>query len=103
MKMVKNFILLFLPFCIMTDGFSQKDTISAQYPGGVAAWTSYIMKSLSSSNGHTGIKGKYMVTVKFTVDKFGNVSTVRALNDPGNLGGAIEKRNGCSSQKIKYY
>jgi hypothetical protein len=70
----------------MTESFSQKDTIPAQFPGGIAAWTSYVMKNLNSSgvNNNKGTKGKYAVTVKFTVDKFGNISHARALNDPGN-------------------
>lgn len=83
--MNKNFVLLFLSFCIMTECLSQKDTIPAQYPGGIAAWTRYVMKNLNSgANSNKGTKEKYAVTVMFTVDKFGNVSHVRALNDPGN-------------------
>lgn len=83
--MNKNIVLLFLSFCIITECLSQKDTIPAQYPGGIAAWSRYVIQNLHSGvNGSKGTKKKYVVTVLFTVDKFGNVSNVRTFKDPGN-------------------
>jgi len=88
--MNKYIVLLFISFCLLIECFSQKDTIPAQYPGGIAAWTSYVMKNLNNeTNSSKGTKGKYMVTVLFTVDKFGNVSNVRALKDPAK--GAVQE------------
>ena len=82
--MNKNIVLLFLSFGIMTECLSQKDTIPAQYPGGIAGWTRYVIKNVNNgSNSSKGTKEKYVVTVLFTIDKFGNVSNVRALKDPG--------------------
>lgn len=57
----------------------------AQYPGGTAEWLRYLERNLNrdlpSANGAP--PADYTVTVSFIVDRQGNVSDVRAENDPG--------------------
>lgn len=57
----------------------------AKFPGGTAGWTKYLERTLNTEvpieNGAPA--GTYSVVVSFAVDKDGNVSDVRALNDPG--------------------
>lgn len=59
--------------------------IPAEFPGGLPAWQKYLERSLNRDlpvqNGAPF--GKYVVTVSFIVDKEGNISDVRAENDPG--------------------
>jgi len=57
----------------------------AQFPGGADAWKRFLERNLKAdiplNNGAPA--GTYSVVVSFLVDKEGNVSEVRALNDPG--------------------
>ncbi len=57
----------------------------ARFPGGLIAWTDYLQRNLRSElptyNGAP--VGSYTVIVSFLVDKEGNVSEVKAENDPG--------------------
>ncbi len=59
--------------------------IDAQFPGGFDAWSKYLQRNLNSEvpidNGAPA--GSYTVTVSFLVDKDGNISQVKAENDPG--------------------
>jgi len=59
--------------------------IQAEFPGGNAAWIKYLERNLQRDiimkNG--GPRGNYTVVVSFIVDKAGNVSDVKAENDPG--------------------
>lgn len=57
----------------------------AQYPGGREAWTKFLERNLNSDiPGENGAPAaNYTVTVSFIVDRFGNISDVKAENDPG--------------------
>ncbi len=59
--------------------------ITAEFPGGSAAWMKYLERNLNSNtpidNGAPA--GKYTVYLNFIVDKSGNISEVTAENDPG--------------------
>lgn len=59
--------------------------IQAQFPGGSAAWIRFLEKNLRAEvpvdNGAP--PGNYTVTVSFLVDKEGNISEVKAENNPG--------------------
>lgn len=59
--------------------------VEAQFPGGQDAWKKFLERNLNSQvpadNGAPS--GNYTVTVSFLVDKNGNISQVKALNDPG--------------------
>lgn len=59
--------------------------IQAKFPGGIEAWNRFLQQNLRSDipveNGAP--PGAYTVVVSFLVDKEGNISEVRAENDPG--------------------
>ncbi|HWB26763.1 MAG TPA: energy transducer TonB [Chitinophagaceae bacterium] len=59
--------------------------LQAQFPGGMDEWVKYLRRNLraevATDNGAPA--GKYPVVVSFLVDKQGNVSEVKAENDPG--------------------
>ncbi len=59
--------------------------IEAKFPGGAGAWTKYLERNLNSNvpvdNGAPPTR--YTVVVSFLVDKNGNISEVKAENDPG--------------------
>lgn len=59
--------------------------IPAEFPGGFDAWNRYLERNLNRDlpieNGAP--PGKYVVIVSFIVDKQGNISQVKAENDPG--------------------
>ncbi len=59
--------------------------IPAEFPGGIAAWTKYLERNLNRDLPveQGAPPGKYTVYVSFTVDKAGNISDVKAENDPG--------------------
>lgn len=64
--------------------------IEPQFPGGIEAWSNYLAKQLDASvlakrNAPPGI---YTVTLSFIVDENGNLSDIKALNDPGFGAGA---------------
>jgi hypothetical protein len=69
----------------MIDCFSQKDTIPPRFPGGIPAWQRYLYRNLNIRliENSTAPEGKYTVFVMFKVDTLGNLSHIRALNDPG--------------------
>lgn len=59
--------------------------IEAKFPGGTNAWRLFLQKNL-----HTDVpvknkapKGRYTVLIQFLVDKQGNVSDLKILEDPG--------------------
>jgi protein TonB len=55
----------------------------AEFPGGVGEWQRYLQKNLRYPEAavETGVSG--VVRVQFIVDSDGNISEVKALNDPG--------------------
>jgi len=59
--------------------------IQAKFPGGPEAWTKYLERNLRADvpveNGAP--PGRLTVVVSFLVDKDGNISEVKAENDPG--------------------
>ncbi len=59
--------------------------IIAQFPGGLDAWKKYLERNLNAGlpaeNGAQS--GKYTVLVSFVVDREGNISEVKAENNPG--------------------
>lgn len=59
--------------------------IEAQFLGGIAAWRKYLERNLNqdiaAQNGAP--PADYSVVVSFIVDREGNISDVRAENDPG--------------------
>lgn len=59
--------------------------IQAQFPGGLDAWKNYLERNLRTDlpveNGAPA--GTYTVIISFLVDKEGNISEVKAENDPG--------------------
>lgn len=59
--------------------------IQAKFPGGPEAWTKYLERNLRADvpveNGAP--PGRLTVVVSFLVDKEGNISEVKAENDPG--------------------
>lgn len=59
--------------------------ISAEFPGGLPAWSKYLERNLNRdlpvNNGAPA--GKYTVVVSFIVDKNGSISEVQAENNPG--------------------
>ena len=59
--------------------------IEAKFPGGVNAWKIYIERNLNTNTpvDNGAAAGNYTVVVSFVVDKDGNISDVKALNDPG--------------------
>ena len=59
--------------------------ITAQFPGGFDAWKKYLEKNLNAGlPAENGAQtGKYTVLVSFVVDKDGNISEVKAENNPG--------------------
>ncbi len=67
-----------------TAVFSQPQ-IPAEFPGGTPAWSKYLMRNLDKEivRKHGGPPGKYTVVVSFTIDEYGSLSNIKALNDPG--------------------
>lgn len=61
----------------------------ASFPGGPAAWRTYLEQNLKYPKKAQRKKIQGMVSVQFIVDKQGNISEVVALNDPG--GGLAEE------------
>jgi protein TonB len=59
--------------------------IQAQFPGGLEGWKRYLERNLNkdlpSENGAP--PADYTVIVSFIVDRSGNISDVKAENDPG--------------------
>jgi protein TonB len=59
--------------------------IVAQFPGGLDAWKKYLERNLNAGlpaeNGAQS--GKYTVLISFVVDNLGNISDVKAENNPG--------------------
>src|SRR4051794_9405596 len=59
--------------------------IQAKFPGGPDAWAKYLQRNLKADTPtESGAPtGAYTVVVSFLVDKDGNISEVKAENDPG--------------------
>ncbi|RYY98419.1 MAG: TonB family protein [Chitinophagaceae bacterium] len=62
-----------------------KVEIEAEFPGGQGAWANYLRRNLNADvPGQNGAPaGTYTIRVQFIVDKEGNISDVKSLNDPG--------------------
>jgi periplasmic protein TonB len=62
-----------------------KVEIEAEFPGGQGAWRKYLERNLNGQVASDGgaPAGSYTVVVQFIVDKEGNISDVKAVNDPG--------------------
>jgi protein TonB len=60
--------------------------IEAKFPGGAGEWRKFLERNLNSQvpNDNGAPAGRYTVIVSFLVDKDGNISEVRAENDPGH-------------------
>jgi len=60
-------------------------SIQAQFPGGMDGWKKYLERYLNRDlpAGNGAPPADYTVTVSFIVDRFGNISDVKAENDPG--------------------
>ncbi len=57
----------------------------AHFPGGLDAWKKYLERNLRSEipTDNGAAAGQYSVIVSFLVDREGNISDVKANNDPG--------------------
>lgn len=57
----------------------------ARFPGGLTVWADYLQRNLRSQvpTDNGAPVGSYTVIVSFLVDKEGNISEVKAENDPG--------------------
>ncbi len=61
----------------------------AEFPGGAEGWRDYIMQNLKYPKKAIKKNIQGVVRVQFLVDKSGNISEVKAINDPG--GGLAEE------------
>jgi periplasmic protein TonB len=61
----------------------------AEFPGGSQGWSEYLQKNLRYPNKAIKKNIQGVVRVQFLVDKSGNISEVKAMNDPG--GGLAEE------------
>lgn len=70
-----------------TGGKASIDSVQIppKFPGGVDAWNKYLQRQLKADIVTTkgGPPGTYKVVVSFTVDTEGNLSDIKAENDPG--------------------
>lgn len=59
--------------------------VEARFPGGLEAWKKFLERNLNQDLPveNAAPVGRYTVIVAFTVDKEGNVSDVKAQNNPG--------------------
>lgn len=59
--------------------------VESTYPGGMAAWTRFLIRTLNYPNAaqNNGVEGR--ITVKFVVDKDGVVSHIEAVSGPEEL------------------
>jgi protein TonB len=77
---------------VIDEGIFVTVQVEARFPGGMDAWKKYLERNLNSGapveNGAPE-GSKLTVVVSFIVDKDGNVSEVKAENDPG-FGTAVE-------------
>ena len=62
-----------------------KVEIESSYPGGAAAWTRYLIKTLRYPQEAQDNEVQGAVVVQFIVDKEGNVSDVEAISGPNEL------------------
>lgn len=62
-----------------------KVEIESSYPGGAAAWTRYLIKTLRYPQEAQDNEIQGAVVVQFIVDKEGNVSDVEAISGPNEL------------------
>lgn len=58
--------------------------IPAEFPGGLGEWTRFLEKNLRYPDQAIENGKEAVVRVQFIVDKEGNISEVKALNDPGD-------------------
>ncbi len=68
--------------------------VEAKFPGGQDAWRKFLERNLNNQTpaDNGAAPGNYTVTVSFLVDKAGNISEVKALNDPGY---------GCATEAVR--
>jgi TonB-dependent SusC/RagA subfamily outer membrane receptor len=64
---------------------NSKAQIPPAFPGGLPAWSAYLMRNMDKDFAlkRGAPNGKYTVTVSFIVDKDGSLSEIKADNDPG--------------------
>ena len=62
-----------------------KIQIPAEFPGGQLGWANYLERNLNSNlpASRGAPYGKYVVIVSFNIDEEGNISEVKAENNPG--------------------
>lgn len=72
-----------------TDKVFTKVDNPAEFPGGAQGWSEYLQKNLKYPKKAIKKNIQGVVRVQFLVDKAGNISEVKALNDPG--GGLAEE------------
>ncbi len=65
------------------DGIFITAEYPAEFPGGQSEWLRYLQKNLLYPEEAIEVGVQGMVRVQFIVDKEGNISDVKALNDPG--------------------
>ena len=65
------------------DGFVAIE-LAAEFPGGPGAWKRYLERNLQYPGQATDNNTEGVVRVQFVVDADGNISEVKALNDPGD-------------------
>lgn len=70
---------------VMNEGIFVTVQVEARFPGGLDAWKKFLEKNLNRDLPveNAAPVGRYTVIVSFVVDKEGNVSDVKAENDPG--------------------
>jgi len=61
-----------------------KVEVPAEFPGGPSAWKRYLERNLQYPDGAIDNNTQGVVRVQFVVDREGNISEVKALNDPGD-------------------
>jgi len=61
------------------------DSIPAEFPGGLKAWTKYLSANLNQNIAVTNNapEGKYNITFQFTIGKDGGITKIEFENDPG--------------------
>ena len=73
---------------VATDDFDPSKTFikvenPAEFPGGIDAWRRYLERNLRYPEDAVDSEVEANVVVEFIVDPEGNISEVKALNDPG--------------------
>jgi len=61
------------------------DSIPAEFPGGLKAWTKYLSANLNQNIAvaNNAPEGKYDIAFQFTIGKEGGITKIEFENDPG--------------------